>query len=70
MRKLLIFTFFVLNFIAAFAVDLVAHIYDAELPVLINKKDNILCETIGILYEGSTAQMVFQRIKLSDLLKE
>lgn len=44
MRKLLVFIFFVLNFIAAFAVDLVAHIYDAELPVLINKKDNILCE--------------------------
>ena len=27
-------------------------------------------ETIGILYEGSTAQMVFQRIKLNDLIKE
>lgn len=27
-------------------------------------------ETIGILYEGSTAQMVFQRIKLSDLIKK
>lgn len=26
-------------------------------------------ETIGILYEGSTAQMVFQRIKLNDLIK-
>lgn len=25
-------------------------------------------ETIGILYEGSTAQMVFQRIKLNDLI--
>lgn len=27
-------------------------------------------ETIGILYEGSTAQMVFQRIKLDDLMKK
>lgn len=26
--------------------------------------------TIGILYEGSTAQMVFQRIKLNDLIRE
>ncbi|MEG1562622.1 MAG: sialidase family protein [Bacteroides sp.] len=47
MNKYLLCVLFILNNFASYAAgEVVAKVYDAELPVLINKKDNILCEII------------------------
>ena len=37
---------FLLYCLSGNAEDLVAHVYDAELPVLINKIDNLVCEVM------------------------